>query len=82
MKKEIKHWIIWVSNGYGAFYFKGNEDEAEYMRRHKAVWEGSLARKRPATKEEVKKKNPAFPSISVNENHVTKKINMKKVKCF
>lgn len=33
-------WIIDIA-GYGAFLFRGNEDDAERMRSGKAAWEGS-----------------------------------------
>ncbi len=52
MKKQ--HWMIWVS-GYGEFMLKGTESEAEEMRVHKARWEQSVARKRLATEDEIKK---------------------------
>lgn len=45
-------WVITVGGGYGTFFFRGTESEAEEMRRHKARWEGAVARKRPATAEE------------------------------
>lgn len=43
---EVKTWIIAVGGGYGSFEFVGTEEEAEEMRRHKAEWEGAVARKR------------------------------------
>lgn len=43
---KVKTWIITVGGGYGSFEFVGTEEEAEEMRRHKAEWEGSVARKR------------------------------------
>jgi len=46
-------WMISVA-GYGEFLFHGTEKEAEEARRHKARWEGAVARKRLATKEEAK----------------------------
>ena len=47
-------WVIAVGGGYGAFLFKGTEEEAEEMRRHKARWEGAPAKKVPANDEEIK----------------------------
>lgn len=38
-------WRITVGGGYGEFLFYGTEDEAEEMRRHKALWEHVIARK-------------------------------------
>jgi hypothetical protein len=52
--KETRFWRISVGGGYGSFIFEGSEEQAELMRRHKAVWEGAVARKRPATDEEIK----------------------------
>ena len=45
--------MITVGGGYGSFFFEGIEKEAEEMRRHKANWEHAIARKRPATQEEI-----------------------------
>ena len=52
---SIKHWVITVGGGYGSFLFKGSEEEAEAMRCHKAIWEGSVATKRTATNEDILK---------------------------
>jgi hypothetical protein len=46
-------WIISVVD-YGAFLFQGTEAEAEEMRRHKARWEGAIAKKYLATPEDIK----------------------------
>lgn len=46
-------WVITVGGGYGSFFFRGSEKEAEEMRRHKARWEQAVARKRRATPGEV-----------------------------
>lgn len=37
-------WKITVA-GYGEFEFEGTAEEAEEMRRHKARWEGAIAKK-------------------------------------
>jgi hypothetical protein len=50
---SCSHWMITVGGGYGSFFFEGIEKEAEEMRRHKANWEHAIARKRPATQEEI-----------------------------
>lgn len=57
-------WVIFVAGGYGAFLFKGNEQAAEEMRRHKASWEQAVAQKRRATVEEA-----AGQDISMCWNH-------------
>ena len=46
-------WVISLPY-YGAFLFDGSAEEAEEMRRHKARWEGEIARLRPATAEETR----------------------------
>lgn len=51
--KECAAWVINVA-GYGAFLFKGSEQEAEETRAQKARWERGVGRKRPATPEEAK----------------------------
>lgn len=38
-------WRITVGGGYGSFEYVGSERDAEEMRRHKAEWEGAVARK-------------------------------------
>ena len=45
--------VITVGNGYGSFFFRGTEEEAEKMRKHKARWEQAPATKRVATQEEI-----------------------------
>ena len=50
----VSLWAITVGAGYGTFFFRGTETEAEEMRRHKARWEQAIARKRLATPEEEK----------------------------
>ncbi len=45
--------IITVGNGYGSFFFRGTEEEAEKMRKHKARWEQAVATKRFATQAEI-----------------------------
>ncbi|MBK8150839.1 MAG: hypothetical protein IPK58_22210 [Acidobacteria bacterium] len=45
--------VITVGGGYGSFFFRGTEEEAEKMRKHKAYWEQSPATKRLATQEEI-----------------------------
>lgn len=42
MTDEI--WIIDIS-GYGAFVFRGDEDDCEHMRAEKAQWEGGRGQK-------------------------------------
>lgn len=49
---KAQWWTILVS-GYGHFLFQGTEIEAEEKRRHKARWEQGMARKRPASKDEI-----------------------------
>src|SRR5690242_12034106 len=46
-------WVIWVGGGYGAFLFAGTEAEAEEIRCHKAKWEGAIAKKRPASYQDI-----------------------------
>lgn len=46
-------WVILVGGGYGAFVFEGTENQAEDMRRHKASWEGAVARKRPVADDDT-----------------------------
>lgn len=50
-------WTISLPD-YGAFLFTGTEKEAEAMRRHKARWEGEVARKRRATLAEMAANEP------------------------
>ena len=50
---KIKHWVIIVGGGYGAFLLDGSEQEAEEIRVHKANLEQAVARKRPATDIEI-----------------------------
>ena len=55
MKKIAKdYWAINV-HSWGTLYAIGTEAEAEEWRRHKSNWEQSVATKRLATEEEVKK---------------------------
>ena len=49
-----RKWVIQVGGGYGEFFIDGTEEEAEEMRKHKATWEGAIARKRLADKDEIK----------------------------
>ena len=51
-EKKKQTWVISVG-GYGSFLFEGNETEAEEMRRHKAVWEHGVGRKRLADEREL-----------------------------
>jgi len=46
-------WVIAIG-GYGSFFFKGTEEKAEEMRRHKANWEQGPGRKRLADENEIK----------------------------
>ena len=46
-------WVISIG-GYGSFFFEGNEEKAEEMRRHKANWEQDVGRKRLADEDEIK----------------------------
>jgi len=45
------YWAIKVS-GYGEFFMRGTNKEAEAMRIHKANWERAIAHLRPATRAE------------------------------
>lgn len=38
-------WVIYITGGYGSFLFRGNEDDAEYMRANKAQWERAAGHK-------------------------------------
>lgn len=49
----MKTWVI-VCYGYGSFFLKGTEEEAEEYRKKKANWELSVTRKRLADKIEIK----------------------------
>lgn len=44
--KKMAKWLITVGGGYGSFVFEGTEEEAEEMRKHKAIWEGAVATKK------------------------------------
>lgn len=50
-------WTISLTD-YGAFLFVGTERAAEEMRRHKARWEGEVARKRRSTLAEMAAQRP------------------------
>lgn len=50
--KEEKYWVIHVVD-WGTLYAKGTEEQAEEWRRHKANWEGCVAKKRLATEGEM-----------------------------
>lgn len=50
--KKEQTWVITVG-GYGSFFFKGDEKEAEDMRKHKANWEQGVGRKRKADDDEI-----------------------------
>lgn len=52
MLKE--YWVIDVKN-WGTLYGFGEEEDAESWRKHKAIWEESVATKRRATPEEIAK---------------------------
>lgn len=49
MSGAKEKWLICVGAEYGCFVFEGTEIEAEEMRRHKASWEGAVARKTRAS---------------------------------
>jgi len=51
MKNE--YWAIDVAH-WGTLFCYGSEQEAEDWRKHKARWEQCVARKRLATKEEIR----------------------------
>lgn len=38
-------WVIQITGGYGSFLFRGNEDDAEFMRASKAQWESANGHK-------------------------------------
>lgn len=46
-------WVILVGSGYGAFLFAGTEAEAEELRCHKAKRELAVAKKRPASVDDI-----------------------------
>lgn len=46
-------WVILVGQHYGAFLFAGTEADAEEMRCHKANQERAIAKKRPASFEDI-----------------------------
>lgn len=46
-------WVILVGSGYGGFLFSGNESEAEEVRCRKATWEAAVAKKRPASYQDI-----------------------------
>jgi len=50
---QKEKWVIKVGGGYGAFFFEGEEWEAEEMRKHKARWERAIANKRRADDAEI-----------------------------
>ncbi len=54
-------WVIWVGGGYGAFLFAGSEAEAEEVRCNTASWEHAIAKKRPASYQDID-----LPSICLN----------------
>jgi len=75
---DKKHWVILVAN-YGAFVFKGTEDEAEEMRKHKANWERAVAQKRLATPQEIASGNAS--NCWNHENFYINKPNHGTYKC-
>lgn len=52
MKEITKYWVI-ECPAWGTLYATGTEAQAEEWRIHKANWEGSIARKRQATQQEI-----------------------------
>ena len=50
--KTANKWVITIG-GYGAFFFDGNEKDAEEKRADKSRWESAIGRKRIADQNEV-----------------------------